>query len=75
MNMDGVSIWLDVRFDEIVARLPADGRRPLAADRAQLERLFAMWQVGYANAHVRIDAADAPAEEVAERILDALRER
>jgi shikimate kinase len=75
MNMDGVSIWLDVRFDEIVARLPADGRRPLAADRAQLERLFAMRQVGYANAHVRIDAADAPAEEVAERILDALRER
>ncbi|CAN5354070.1 MAG: shikimate kinase [Acidobacteria bacterium] len=75
MNMDGVSIWLDVRFEEIVARLPADGRRPLAADRAQLERLFAMRQVGYANAHVRIDAADAPAEEVAERILDALRER
>ena len=28
INMDGVSIWLDVPFEELVARLPADGRRP-----------------------------------------------
>jgi shikimate kinase len=75
INMDGVSIWLDVPFEEVVARLPADGRRPLAADRAQLERLFAVRQAGYANAHIRIAAGEAPAEEVADRIMDALRER
>ena len=33
INMDGVSVWLDVPFEELLARLPADGRRPLAADR------------------------------------------
>jgi shikimate kinase len=75
INMDGVSVWLDVPFEEVVARVPADGRRPLAANRAELERLFALRRAGYANAHVRVDAADAPAEEVAERIIDALHDR
>jgi hypothetical protein len=34
INMDGVSVWLDVPFEEVLARIPADGRRPLAANRA-----------------------------------------
>jgi shikimate kinase len=75
INMDGVSVWLDVPFEEVIARIPADGRRPLAASRADLEQLFALRRAGYATAHVRVDAADAPAEEVAERIMDALRDR
>jgi shikimate kinase len=75
INMDGVSVWLDVPFEEVIARIPADGRRPLAANRAELERLFAVRRVGYATAHIRVDTADAPAEEVAERIMDALRDR
>ena len=39
INLDGFSVWLDVPFETVVARLPADGRRPLAADRGQMERL------------------------------------
>ena len=72
INMDGVSVWLDVPLDELVARLPADGRRPLAADRVQMERLYAMRQAAYANAQVRIDARGAHPETVAERILEAV---
>jgi shikimate kinase len=72
MNMDGVSVWLDVPFDLLVARIPADGRRPLAADRAQLERLFTVRQAAYAQAHIRVDAGTAPAEEIAEQIVDRL---
>jgi shikimate kinase len=72
INMDGVSIWLDVPFEEVLARLPADGRRPMAADRTQMERLFAMRQTAYANARVRIDARGAHPEEVAERILEQI---
>lgn len=72
INMDGVSIWLDVPFEELVARLPADGRRPLAADMGQLERLFAMRQAAYANARVRIDARGAHPEDVAERIVEQM---
>lgn len=73
INLDGLSVWLDVPLDVVVSRIPADGRRPLAADRAQMERLFAARQAAYAQAHVRIDAQHAPAEEIAERIMDSLR--
>ncbi|MDP9324555.1 MAG: shikimate kinase [Acidobacteriota bacterium] len=72
INMDGVSVWLDVPLDELVARLPADGRRPLAVDRAQMERLYAIRQAAYANAQIRIDARGAHPEAVAERILEAV---
>ena len=72
INMDGVSVWLDVPLDELVTRLPADGRRPLAADRAQIERLYAIRQAAYANAQIRIDARGAHPEAVAERILEAV---
>jgi len=73
INLDGISVWLDVPFEVVLSRLPADGRRPLAADRAQMERLFALRQAAYAQAHLRIDARQAPAEEIAERIMDFLR--
>jgi len=72
INMDGVSVWLDVPFEELLARIPADGRRPLAADRTQLERLFAIRQAAYANARVRIDAGGARPDDVAERIMETL---
>ncbi len=72
INMDGVSVWLDVPLEELVARLPADGRRPLAADRTQMERLFAARQLAYANAQLRVDARGAHPEAVAERIIEAV---
>jgi shikimate kinase len=69
---DGLSVWLDVPFEAVLARLPADGRRPLAADRIQMERLFAARQAAYALAHMRIETGLAPAEEIAERIIDSM---
>jgi shikimate kinase len=71
INLDGVSVWLDVPLETVIARLPVDRRRPLAADRAQMERLFAARQAAYAGAHHRVDAT-RPAEEIADRVLDAL---
>jgi shikimate kinase len=72
MNVDGLSIWLDVPFEVLLARLPADGRRPLAADRAQMERLFTVRQAAYAQAHLRIDAGAARPEELAELIAERI---
>jgi shikimate kinase len=72
INMDGVSVWLDVPLEDLVARLPADGRRPLAADRVQMERLFALRQIAYATAQLRVDARGAHPETVAERIIEAV---
>jgi len=72
INLDGVSIWLDVPFAEILARLPADGRRPLAADLSQLERLYHLRRSAYGQAHLRIDAAGATTPEIVQKILHAL---
>jgi shikimate kinase len=72
LNLDGTTVWLDVPFEVLVGRLPADGRRPLAADRQQLERLYTLRQTAYAQAHVRIDAGTSRAEDVADRVLDRL---
>ena len=69
---DGLAVWLDVPLPEVLARVPADGRRPLAADFAQMERLFAGRQNAYALAHLRISASSARPDEIVERILDAL---
>ena len=27
INVDGLSVWLDVPFEQLIARIPADGRR------------------------------------------------
>jgi len=72
INLDGLSVWLDVPFEELLARIPNDGRRPLAADRAAMERLFMLRVAAYSTARIRIDASGVPAEEVAERILAQL---
>ncbi len=74
ITLDGASVWLDVPIATVIARLPADGRRPLSADRAQMERLFAMRQAAYSRAHFRVDATVAP-QEIAERVLDAVKVR
>lgn len=75
MMRDGLTVWLDVPFEAVLARTPADGRRPLAADRAVMAQLFAARQAAYALADLRIDAGLAPADEIAERIIDAIHTR
>jgi len=72
INRDGLSIWLDVPFDELIARVPADGSRPLAADRDQMARLFAIRQIGYEQAHVRLDARRARIGDLVERVMEAM---
>ena len=69
---DGCSFWLDVTFNEVVARLPQDGRRPLAANRAQMETLFHTRRAAYQHAHVRIDASVTAIDAIVEQILDRL---
>jgi shikimate kinase len=71
INLDGVSVWLDVPFEMLAARMPQDGRRPLAADRQAMERLFATRMTGYHAARFRVDGS-APPEEVAERIIECV---
>jgi shikimate kinase len=72
INRDGLSVWLDVPLPELIRRLPADGRRPLAADREQLERLYAVRTLAYQQAALRLDAGSTPVEGLVEQMLDAI---
>ena len=69
MLADGAVVWLDVPLPRIMERVPADGRRPLAADRAQMEQLYTRRRLAYAEAHLRIDGTH-PVPEVVEHLLE-----
>jgi len=71
MLADGVVAWLDLPLPLVLERVPADGRRPLAGDRLQMEQLFLRRQLAYAEAHVRVDAA-RPVPEIVEDLLEHL---
>ena len=71
MLADGAVAWLDLSLAQVIERVPADGRRPLASDRAQMEQLFARRQLAYAQAHVRVDAS-RPVPEVVGRLLECI---
>ena len=73
INLDGLSIWIDVPLDDLIPRIPLDGRRPLAASRADLERLYAARVDTYKLAHVRVAPGRAPVDAVVEHLLDAVR--
>jgi shikimate kinase len=72
INQDGVSVWLDVPLDRLIDRVPADGRRPLAADRAGFERLYHQRRAAYEQAHVRLDAGRASVDALVEQLVDWL---
>ena len=72
INRDGVSVWLDVPLDRVIARIPADGRRPLAADRVEFERVFHARRDAYQHAHLRLDASRASVDALVEQLMDWL---
>jgi len=72
INQDGLSVWLDVPFERLVARVPADGRRPLAADRVEFERLFLLRRAAYEQAQLRLDASRATVPALVEQLMDWL---
>jgi shikimate kinase len=72
INQDGVSVWLDVPFERLVARVPVDGRRPLAADRVEFERLFLLRRAAYEQAQLRLDASRDTVPALVEQLMDWL---
>ncbi len=72
INSDGLSVWLDVPLERLIARVPVDGRRPLAADRTAFEQLYVARRTSYGEAHVHIDAGRASIPGIVEQVLDTL---
>jgi shikimate kinase len=72
MLRDGAVVWLDVPLSQLLARVPTDGSRPLASDRAAMERLYNQRLMAYSCAHLRVDAGRASVEDVVDQIVDWL---
>jgi len=72
INADGVSVWIDVPFDVLLDRIPADGRRPLANDRVQMAMLYENRRLAYQQAHLCLDASRARTEELVEQLIEQL---
>ena len=72
INRNGTSVWLDVSFETVIARLPADGRRPLAKDRDTLYGLYRSRQATYRQAHLRLDASALLPGALVERLAEWL---
>ena len=72
INFDGVSVWIDVPLVEIIPRIPLDGRRPLAANRADLERLYAARTETYQLAHARVAAERSSVDTTVDLVMHAI---
>jgi len=72
IKADGAAVWLDVPLDRVIARIPQDGRRPLASDRANLEHLFHSRRPAYEQAHLRLDAGRPAVESLVDQLVDWL---
>ena len=72
INADGLSIWLDIPLERALARVPVDGRRPLAADREAFERLYHVRRTAYQQAHIRVDAGRQGVDALVEQLMDLL---
>src|SRR5687767_8194380 len=72
INADGLSVWIDVPLDALLARIPADGRRPLANDRIQMAMLYETRRLAYQQAQLRLDASFARSEELVEQLVEQL---
>ena len=72
INADGLSIWLDIPLERALARVPVDGRRPLAADRESFEHLYHLRRAAYQQAHIRIDAGRQGVDALVEQLMDLL---
>jgi shikimate kinase len=72
MLLDGVVVWVDVPLNDLIPRIPLDGRRPLAANREQLGQLYAARVDTYRLAHVRVSGGRSPVSAIVDRILEAV---
>ena len=72
LRKGSVTVWLRCDLPTILARVPADGRRPLAANRAIMQALLAEREPSYQLSEVVVDASEGTPEAVARQVLEKL---
>jgi shikimate kinase len=75
LQKDALVVWLKVDLETALRRIPSDGSRPLAGNRAIMRELFALREPAYALADLTVEASDGAPATVARRVEAGLRER
>ena len=75
LRRDALTVWLRCEIEALLARIPADGSRPLAANRATIAPLLRGREPSYALADLTVDTTRTAPEEVARIIAEAARRR
>jgi shikimate kinase len=70
-----LTVWLQCDLETLLERIPDDGARPLAGNRAIMRALLAQREPSYRQADVAVDASGTAPQEVADRIVDLIEGR
>jgi shikimate kinase len=73
LQRDALVVWLHCSLEAVLARVPLDGSRPLARDRATIGELFALREPLYRLADREVDASGGPPDSVARAVVAAFR--
>jgi shikimate kinase len=69
-----LTVWLHCNTEELLDRIPADGTRPLAGNRAIMRALLAEREPSYRLADLEVDTSGATPGEVAHRIANLIKQ-
>jgi shikimate kinase len=72
LQAGAVTVWLRCPLEVVLRRVPLDGSRPLALDRATIGRLFDQRASSYRLADRQVDATLGPPAAVAHAVVAAL---
>ena len=75
LERSAVTVWLRCDAATLLARVPADGLRPLAANRAIMRSLLTEREPSYQLADVVVEASEGTAESVSLRVVERLAAR
>lgn len=70
-----LTVWLHCNTEELLDRIPDDGTRPLAGNRAIMRALLAEREPSYRLADLEVDTSGATPGEMANRIANLIKQR
>jgi shikimate kinase len=73
LQQGALTVWLRCALDALLARIPTDGSRPLAANRATIGPLLVGREPSYALADLTVDTTHTAPADVARIIAEAAR--
>ena len=71
LKRGALTVWLRCELDTLLGRIPTDGSRPLAANRATIGPLLTGREPSYALADLTVDTTRRPPDETARIIAEA----